>query len=201
MKSYLSGLHPYWLWGLMALPAMGFIYQAMTPEETRIFQNLLHPTGEFAARFLIITLLATPLMYLFKGWRGPRWLRRNRRYFGVAAFGYALLHLVFYVLHTATLNRMLADLTELHIWAGWLAFAIFIPLAATSSDYAVRRMGPRWKALQKWTYAAAVLILLHWALIDEGEGLVPALVHFTPLAALTLYRLWYMYLRPRPARA
>ena len=201
MSPILSRFRPYWLWGLMALPALGMITSALTSTDPEVFHDLLHPSGEFAARFLIVTMLATPLMYLFKGWRGPRWLRRNRRYFGVAAFGYALLHVIFYLIDIGTLSAIFTEMSELRIWSGWLAFAIFVPLAATSSDAAVRWLGPNWKPLQKWTYAAALLTVLHWSAMDDWEGVAPALINFAPLALLTLYRLWYVYLRPRPARA
>ena len=195
--SRLSFLSPYWLWALLALPAFGMASELVTSDNPRIIHILIHPTGEFAARFMIIAMLASPLMLLLKGWRGPIWLKKNRRYFGVAAFAYAAAHTGLYVIDVATMERILADLPKLYIWTGWVAFAIFIPLAVTSMDYFVRIMGPRWKTLQRWTYAAAVLTLLHWAALHNWDGLAPALVHFGPLAALEAYRIWYWYLRPR----
>lgn len=192
-----SRLSPYLLWVLLSLPAVGILTEAATSDDARVLHQLLHPTGEFAARFMIIAMTATPLMYLFKGWRGPRWLVKNRRYFGVAAFGYAALHTAFY-LGSEPWAKVVSEFTDLEIWTGWLAFAIFIPLAATSMDYAVRKMGRWWKPLQRWTYAAAVLTLIHWASLHDWRSPEAAIVHFAPLAALTLYRLWYVYLRPRP---
>jgi sulfoxide reductase heme-binding subunit YedZ len=162
---------------------------------------LLHPTGEFAARFMIIAMIATPLSMLFKGWRGPRWLVNNRRYFGVAAFAYAAAHTVLYIVDVATVERVLNDLPKLYIWTGWLAFAIFIPLAVTSMDYFVRTMGPAWKKLQRWTYAAAVLTLVHWASLHNWEGIAPAAVHFTPLVLLSIYRVWSNVTRRRQRMA
>jgi len=196
----LSRFSPYWLWILLALPAFGIFTDALTSTDPKALRHALHPTGEFAARFMIISLLATPLGLVFQGWRGPRWLKKNRRYFGVAAFGYAALHLGFYLLSTATLAKVLNDATKLDIWTGWLAFLIFLPLAATSFNAAVRAMGPRWKSLHRWVYGAAVLTLLHWAAKDGWDGLAPAIVHFTPLVLLEGYRIWYWYVRPRAAR-
>ena len=192
----LSRLSPYWLWILLALPAFGILGEALPSTDPKALKHALHPTGEFAARFMIIAMLATPLGMVFKGWRGPRWLKNNRRYFGVAAFGYAALHLGFYLAHTGSFTKVLAEATHLDIWTGWLAFLIFLPLAATSFDAAVRAMGPRWKSLQRWIYGAAMLTLLHWAAKDGWEGLPPALIHFVPLALLEGYRVWYWYLRP-----
>lgn len=195
----MSRFSPYLLWVILALPAFGMVNSIVTAESDRVYHFLLHPTGEFAARFLIISMIATPLMMLFKGWRGPRWLVKNRRYFGVAAFAYALLHTILYI-YVEPLDRIIAEATNLDIWTAWLAFAIFIPLAATSMDYAVRKMGTKWKSLQRWVYAAAVLTLVHWAALHNWANPIPALVQFAPLVLLSLYRIWYVYFRKRPAR-
>lgn len=196
-----SRLSPYWLWVVLSLPALAFINQGLTSTDPKVFQQLLHPTGEFGARLLIITMIATPLSMLLRGWRGPQWLKKNRRYFGVAAFGYAALHLIVYFVDRGTFAKVLSDVTKFDMWTGWLAFLIFLPLAATSFDAAVKTMGTNWKWVQRWVYAAAVLTLMHWATHDDFKGLVPALIHFTPLALLEAYRVWYWYLRPRPASA
>lgn len=197
----MSRLSPFWLWALLALPAFGMANALATSTDPRIYHELLHPTGEFSARFMIIAMLATPLGLVFRGWRGPRWLKKNRRYFGVAAFAYAAAHTVFYLVDVATLDRVLSELPKLYIWTGWAAFAIFIPLAVTSMDYFVRIMGPGWKALQRWTYAAAALTLVHWAALHDWGGFGPALVHFGPLIGLEAYRIWYWYLRPPRAKS
>ncbi|MBL4813542.1 MAG: ferric reductase-like transmembrane domain-containing protein [Rhodobacteraceae bacterium] len=200
MTKLLSRLSPYLLWLILSLPALGIFIEAFGAENSRIFHRLLHPTGEFSARFLIISLMATPLAMLLRGWRGPRWLVRNRRYFGIAAFGYALLHTVFYLMSTS-MSRIISDLPDFYIWTGWVAFIIFLPLAATSFDAAVKRLGTKWKALQRWVYAAAILTLLHWASLHDWRSPGAALIHFAPLAALSLYRLWWLYLRPRKTQA
>ena len=185
-KKYLS---PFYLWVLLSVPAIGLSFGVITAEDGRAIHEALHPTGEFAARFTIIAMMATPLVMLLPGWRGPRWLVRNRRYFGVAAFGYALLHTLFYVIDRGSVDRVMSQIGELYIWTGWVAFLIFIPLALTSMDYALRKMGPkRWKRLQRLTYVAAGLTVLHWAALDDWGGLVPALVQFSPIIALSIYR-------------
>jgi sulfoxide reductase heme-binding subunit YedZ len=136
-----------------------------------------------------------------RSWRGPVWLKKNRRYFGVAAFAYAAAHTVFYLIDKASLDRVLTELPRFYIWTGWVAFALFLPLALTSMDHFVRRMGPRWKQLQRLTYPAAALTLLHWAALHDWRHPTAALVHFAPLIGLEAYRIWYWYLRPRPATA
>jgi methionine sulfoxide reductase heme-binding subunit len=195
----MARLFPYWLWLLLSVPALAMM-PALLGDDPRAFHGLLHPTGETAARLLIVTMTATPLVLLFKGWRGPIWLKKNRRYLGVAAFGYALLHTYVYLVDKGSLAPILSDALHLDIWLGWLAFVIFVPLAATSTDWAVRRLGTAWKPLQRWTYAAAVLTLLHWASLHDWAHPASAMVHFAPLAILTGYRLWWVYLRRRPSR-
>ena len=196
----LKKLDPYWLWAVLALPAVSFVYQALTSTNPRILHILVHPTGEFAARFLIVAMIATPICLLLKTWRGPRWLRKNRRYFGVGAFFYAAFHTVLYLIDRADIARILEQATHFDMLTGWIAFAIFIPLAVTSADYFVRKMGTGWKALQRWTYAAAVLTFLHWAALHGWREPLPAIVQFSPLILLSIWRIWHVYSRRR-ARA
>lgn len=196
MQNVIKKISPYWIWLLFAVPAIGMTYEALTSTDPRLFHRLVHPSGEFSARFLIVTMMATPLAMLLRGWRGPQWLKKNRRYLGVAAFGYAALHTVFYIIDKSSVDRMISELPQLYIWTGWIAFLIFVPLALTSMDYFVRKMGAAWKTLQRTTYAAAVLTLIHWASLHNWESSLPALVHFGPLVALEAYRIWYWYLRP-----
>lgn len=195
MKTLWTKLNPYGIWALFALPAVGMTIAIVTSDDVRIVHDMIHPTGEFSARFLIVAMMATPLAMLLPSWRAPRWLKRNRRYLGVAAFGYALLHTILYLIDKAALDPVMSDLPKLYIWTGWIAFLIFVPLSVTSNDWFVRRMGTWWKWLQRWTYAAAVLTLAHWAALHDWGGVAPALAHFGPLIALEAYRVWYWYLR------
>lgn len=199
LRSLSSLLHPYGLWALFALPAVAMTVAIFTSDDPAMLHQMVHPSGEFSARFLIVTMMASPLALLLRGWRGPQWLKRNRRYLGVAAFGYALLHTVVYLIDKAALDPVLSDLPKGYIWTGWIAFLIFVPLAVTSNNWFVRKLGRWWKWLQRWTYAAAVLTLAHWAALNDWGGLAPALVHFGPLTALEAYRIWYWTVRPRAA--
>lgn len=175
---------PYLLWIILALPSAGMLSGYL---ENGNAHELLHPTGEFSARFMIIAMIATPLRMLFPTASFTRWLVKTRRYFGVAAFFYAAFHTYLYIVDEGSLNAIIAEIVELGIWTGWLAFIIFIPLAITSNDYSVRKLLSWWKPLQRWVYAAAVLTLMHWIFIENQVG--PALVHFIPLAGLEIYRI------------
>lgn len=181
--------HPYTFWLLLSLPAIPMAL-GLTSGDPKAVHDLLHPTGEFAARFMIIAMMITPLMMLFKGWRGPRWLMTRRRYLGVAAFFYALAHTLLYLVDEGAIAFTTGELAKLYIWTGWLAFLIFVPLAMTSTNGWVRSMGTKWKTLQRFVYGAAVLTLVHWAALHDWGGIGPALVHFLPLGLLEVYRLW-----------
>lgn len=197
----LARFSPYWLWALLSVFPVLWAEKVLTSQNPKIFHILVHPTGEWSARLLILTLAITPLTLLFKGNGLVRWLKANRRYFGVAAFAYAAIHTLFYLIDKGSLGRIVGELPRLYIWTGWIAFAIFVPLAATSMDWAVRRLGPRWKSLQRWSYLAAVLTLIHWASLHNWTSPLMALVHFAPLVALETYRVWYWQARNRSRTA
>ncbi len=185
------------LWAALAVPALIALYRyATTPG---IWPgDLLQPTGEWSARFIIVALTLTPLAQLFPASRAVKWLVRHRRAFGVAGFAYAMLHLVFYVLDMETVAAMLAEIGAPAIWTGWLALLCLVPPALASSDAAMRALRRNWKRVQRLAYPAAVLTLVHWLLIHDGK--VSALVHFAPLILLQALRLARNLHRPPPER-
>ncbi len=173
------------LWAVLGIPALPMLWAALQPDV--IFEELLHPSGEWSARLLILALMLTPLAQLFPRARLVRWLIGRRRAFGVAAFAYAGLHLIFYLLEMQSLRDMLAEIGALGIWTGWVAFALMLPLALTSNDAAVRRLKAGWKRLQRLAYPAAILTLVHWAFVHDN--IIAALANFAPLIVLQLLRL------------
>lgn len=126
------------------------------------------------------------------------WLLKRRRAFGVAAFAYALLHTILYVVDMGALQDIMAEFWALGIWTAWLAFIIFIPLALTSNQASVVALGAKWKSLQRLVYAAAVMTLLHWVFVHDNVG--PALMNFLPLVLLELFRIvhWSIQRRQKP---
>jgi sulfoxide reductase heme-binding subunit YedZ len=174
------------LWAVLAIPAVLWLFQAqgMDPFD---WEELLHPTGELSARLLIGALALTPLVQLFPQAQPLRLLIRHRRAIGVAAFGYAALHTGFYLGAMGNLDDILAEARAIGIWPGWAAFALMLPLALTSNDWAMRTLKAGWKRLQRLAYPAAVLTLVHWLFIHNNTE--AALAHFAPLAALELWRL------------
>jgi sulfoxide reductase heme-binding subunit YedZ len=173
------------LWALLAMPAVHLLYrygaEDLWPDE------LVGPTGAWSARFIIVALMLTPLAMLLPRLRPVGWLLRHRRAFGVAAFGYALLHLACYALEMETLRAMLDELELTGIWTGWAALLLMIPLALTSNDAAMRALKGAWKKLQRLAYPAAALTLAHWILVHNG--LAEALLQSAPLILLEVYRL------------
>jgi methionine sulfoxide reductase heme-binding subunit len=174
------------LWAVLAVPAALVIHRYATMPGIWA-GDLLHPTGEWSARLIIVALTLTPLGQLLPDNRAVKWLIRHRRAFGVAAFGYALLHLTFYVLDMETVAAMLAELGAPGIWTGWLALLCMAVPALISSDAAMRVLRRNWKRLQRFAYPAAVLTLVHWVLVHDG--MTSALVHFAPLILLQAVRL------------
>lgn len=174
------------LWALLALPAAWFAVDAAGRDPVGL-EELLHPTGELSARLLIVALALTPLARLLPHARPVRWLVANRRAFGLAAFGYAAMHALFYVVAMGSAADMLAELDAPGIWTGWAALALLTPLALTSNDAAQRRMRAAWKRLQRLAYPAALLTLAHWLLVHNS--VIAAAAHFAPLAILQILRI------------
>lgn len=179
------------LWTLLAIPSIPMILAlangAVSEDGRPATEFLLHPTGEFAARFMIISMIISPFRLMFPKNGFWFWMVRRRRYFGVAAFAYAAFHTVLYLIDMGSLQAVLGEFLTFGIWTGWLAFFIFVPMAVTSNDASVRRLGRFWKPLQRFGYLAAVATLLHWMFVHNEFG--PALVHFVPLALLETYRI------------
>ncbi|MBL0924611.1 MAG: ferric reductase-like transmembrane domain-containing protein [Sphingomonadaceae bacterium] len=178
-------------WLLLSIPALLMLREYGAGNA--IAMDMLHPTGEWSARFMIFAMILSPTVTIL----GPRpwlgWLVQRRRALGVAAFCYAVLHLIFYVVDMGNLDDMLAEFWALGIWTGWAAMLLFVPLAATSNDSSMRALKAGWKRLQRLAYPAALLVLVHWIFVHNNLG--PALVHFIPLILLVAAR---YFLSPRP---
>lgn len=183
-KSFLNSR--YFLWAVLALPFVGLI-NAIRADDL-VYGELIHISGEFSARLLMLSLAITPLRLFFNKSNWPNWLLQRRRYFGVAAFVYALLHTVVYLDRKLGSGLLFQEAAEFSMWTGYLALLIFVPLAITSNDASVRRFRRRWKKLHRWVYLAALLTFAHWIFI--AFDFVPGLIHFLVLLLLEAYRIW-----------
>ena len=185
-----------WLWFILALPAVMIAVQGFTSNDPHAVHNLLEPSGEASARLLIIALCVTPLSILLPGWWGARFLIRNRRAIGVAAFLYGCLHLVLYLVTSDSFAAVLEQLGWTDIWLGWLAFVLLVPLALTSTNAAMRRLGRNWKRLHRLAYLAAAATFLHWVAIYGLGVLGNVVLNFAPILALAAYRGWRKWRQP-----
>lgn len=180
-----------WMWLVLALPALAIgIQWFRTGTDLHAIHDLLEPSGETSARLLIIALCATPLSMLLPGWIGTRFLLRHRRAIGVASCLYGGLHLVLYVASLDSFATVWRQLGWTYIWLGWLAFLAMIPLALTSTNTAMRRLGRNWKRLHRLAYLAAAATYLHWVAIYGGSIVVNVTLNFLPILLLTAYRIW-----------
>ncbi len=126
-------------------------------------------TGTWTLVFLCAALAVTPLRRL----AGMSWLMRLRRMLGLFAFFYAALHVVAYLWfeHWFALSAMLADVIERpFITVGFLAFVLMMPLAATSNDAMMRRLGRDWGRLHRLVYAIAIASILHYWWHKAGKN-------------------------------
>ena len=158
-----------------------------------------HRLGQWALRFLLLTLAITPLRRL-TGWNV---LVRFRRMLGLYAFAYASLHFAAYL--GLDLGgywaQVFADIAKRpYITVGFLAWLLLVPLAVTSTAGWIRRLGRNWARLHKAVYAVAVLAVLHYWWLVKSDIREPAL-YAGILAVLLGARLWWRWrLRTAPPR-
>jgi sulfoxide reductase heme-binding subunit YedZ len=180
---------PYFLWMVLAIPWLlmtgryisGMIY----------YGEFIHITGEFSARLLIISMALTPLRLMFSDKKWTVWLIARRRYFGVAAFAYALPHLIAYLIKLGSFANIIEEGFEPGILTAWIAFFIFTGLAITSNNFSIRLLGNNWKFLHRFVYLCAILTFAHWILVAFNP--IPGYIHAGVLMFLEGYRIWKMY--------
>jgi sulfoxide reductase heme-binding subunit YedZ len=150
-------------------------------------RELEHALGLWALRFLLASLAITPLRQL----AGIN-LLRYRRALGLLAFYYAMLHLLTYLVLDQGLDfdSIIADiLKRLYITVGMACFVILVPLAVTSNNAAIRRLGGQaWARLHRLVYVAAILAVTHFLLSVKVWPLEPLTYAFL-VAILLGYRL------------
>jgi len=145
-----------------AVPALWIAYQAVTDDlGARPITEAIHQAGDWALRFLLITLAITPAQRILNY---PR-IVLARRTLGVASAAYATLHLSLYVLdqHFDLLKVASEIVLRIYLLIGALTLAGLIALASTSTDAAIRRLGSqRWHALHRFVYGLAALAAVHF---------------------------------------
>lgn len=156
--------------------------------------------GDWALRLLLITLAVTPLRRL----TGLPWLLRPRRMLGLFTFFYAVLHMLTYVWLDQFFDWgfILKDIVKRpFITVGFLSFVLLIPLAVTSTNAMMRRLGRNWSRLHKVVYAIAILAVLHFWWMVKADVREPALYAGVLAVLLGLRLLWWARDRRRFATA
>jgi sulfoxide reductase heme-binding subunit YedZ len=160
-------------------------------------KKLEHECGKTALNFLLLTLSVTPVRTL----TGLPQLLRLRRMLGLFAFFYAVVHFTVYLVLDLELNlRMVgADIVKRpYITVGFTALLLLVPLALTSTNAMMRRLGRRWQSLHRLIYVIAALAVWHFYWQVKRDVREP-LLYLGVLALLLGYRLVRWRARAAPA--
>jgi sulfoxide reductase heme-binding subunit YedZ len=145
---------------------------------------VLRGTGIMALLFLALTLTVTPARKLL----GAGWLLKLRRMLGLLSFGYAVVHVALYLSLEQGLDLLAVArdvVTRPFITLGALAFGFMVPLAWTSTNAAIKRLGKRWGELHKRVYLVAVFAVGHYWLEVKADTTKP--VVFAAIFGLLLF--------------
>ena len=159
----------------LVLLVLGVLQDSLGPDPAKA---LSHMSGDWALRFLMLTLAITPLRLLT---HSSEWIH-YRRMLGLFTFFYAFIHLLIYCLFLLGLQwqDLWADIIERpYITVGFLAWLLLLPLAVTSTNQWQRKLGRQWARLHQLIYVVGVLVLLHiiWqARSDLAEPLLYVLI-------------------------
>jgi methionine sulfoxide reductase heme-binding subunit len=159
-----------------------------------------HVTGDTVLSSLMLTLAITPVRRI-TGWNE---IIRVRRLIGLTAFWYACLHLTTYVVFDQlfSLTEILKDIRK-HPWVlvGFTGFLCLVPLAITSTNGWIRRLGGKnWNRLHRLVYVAAIAGVLHYLWLVKKDIHYPAL-YGAVLSVLLVSRIWWAADRARSRRA
>lgn len=173
---------------LLCLVPLALLLEALFADDLgpNPVEEVLHATGDWGLRLLLVTLAMTPLRRL----TGQGLWLRLRRMLGLYAFFYVCLHFLTWLV----LDRELAwggvvedVLKRPYITLGFLAFVLLIPLAATSTKGMMRWLGARWRKLHRLVYLVGVLAVVHYLWLVKADLFEP-LLYGTILAGLLALR-------------
>jgi sulfoxide reductase heme-binding subunit YedZ len=204
------------VWGASALPGCRLCYQYLTDGlGTNPLQYLQQTTGQIALSFLLVSLTITPLRralrYLAvrrRARHGKRledwnWVIRLRRMLGLYCFFYAVMHVLCFVHFDIDYDveiLLLEAAEKPYLAIGMLAAVLLVPLAVTSTNAMIRRLGKNWRRIHRSVYLISLLVIAHyWLSVKPG---VSTPVYFTlATAALLGYRIWAAVPRKPSPRA
>jgi sulfoxide reductase heme-binding subunit YedZ len=178
---------------LALVPLARMVYLTLTGQLVEPLEFITRGTGDWTLYFLCFTLAVTPLRRLLK-WN---WLIKLRRMLGLYMFFYGLLHFMTFLWfdHFFDLQEMWKDvLKRPFITVGFTAFVLLIPLAATSTNAMVKRLGgKRWQWLHRLIYVIAPLAILHFWWMKAGKhNFTQPIIFGVILASLLLMRVYWV---------
>ena len=177
---------------LALAPLARMVYLTVTGQLVEPLEFITRGTGDWTLYFLCFTLAVTPLRRLLK-WN---WLIKLRRMLGLYMFFYGLLHFMTFLWfdHFFELQEMWKDvLKRPFITVGFTAFVLLIPLAATSTNAMVKRLGgKRWQWLHRLVYVIAPLAILHFWWMKAGKhNFTQPIIFGVILGSLLLMRVYW----------
>lgn len=172
---------------LVWLIALG-LQDGLTPNP---IEFITRATGDWTLYFLCLTLAVTPL----RRFTGINELIRFRRMLGLFTFFYASLHFLTFIWfdHFFDLAEMMRDvLKRPFIAMGFSAFVLLVPLALTSNDFMLRKLGRRWSVLHRLIYLIAILAMLHfwWMRAGKNNFTEPLVMGAVVAVLLALRLIW-----------
>ena len=185
-----------WLKGaifvLALAPLLRMAYLTVTGQLVDPLEFITRGTGDWTLYFLCITLAVTPLRRL-SGWN---WLVKLRRMLGLYTFFYGLLHFTTFLWfdHFFDVQEMWKDvLKRPFITVGFIAFVLLIPLALTSTNGMIKRLGgKRWQWLHRLIYVIAPLAILHFWWMKAGKhNFTQPILFGSIVGILLLTRVWW----------
>jgi sulfoxide reductase heme-binding subunit YedZ len=166
------------LFALCLVPFARLVYGAFANSlGANPIETITRSTGWWTLFLLMVTLSVTPL----RRWASANWLLKLRRMLGLFAFFYAGLHFMTFVWfdHWFDVAEILKDVVKRpFVTVGFAAYLLLLPLAMTSTNRMVRRLGRNWQRLHQIVYVVAILGVVHfWWLVkrDVTEPLMFAL--------------------------
>jgi len=181
-----------------SIPALILLWRALelggSDLGTNPIEKIQDTLGQWGLRLLVITLAITPL----RDWFSAPWLISLRRMLGVYAFFYVLLHFLTWLILDQSLYwpGILSDIGKRpFITIGFAALLLLLPLAITSTNGMMRRLGRRWKTLHRLIYPIALLGVWHYYWQVKADVREP-LVYVTIVVVLLGWRWWKRRLKP-----
>jgi sulfoxide reductase heme-binding subunit YedZ len=163
------------LFALCVVPLARLVYGAVTNSlGANPIEAITRSTGWWALFLLMATLSVTPLRKL----TGANWLLRLRRMLGLYAFFYACVHFITFVWfdHWFDVGEIVKDVIKRpFVTIGFAAFLLLWPLALTSTNAMVRRLGRNWQRLHRLVYVAAILGVAHFWWLVKRDLTEPAI--------------------------